>query len=99
MRFICRPLSPFSLIHSSFRPNSHRPGDNRQIGEHQTKGKARHKAEWVKPSRYDDEGQNVGDENVGVELESVRHDAGVYRAARLHATRKRAPVFDQVSGR
>jgi len=29
------------------------------------KGQARHKAEWVKPLRYDDEGQNVGDENGG----------------------------------
>jgi hypothetical protein len=33
----------------------------------------------VKPSRYDDKGQNVGNENVRVELDGVRHDAGVYR--------------------
>jgi hypothetical protein len=28
------------------------------------------------PSRYDDDDQNVGDENVGVELDGVRHEAG-----------------------
>jgi hypothetical protein len=28
---------------------------------------------------YDDDGQNVGDENVGVELDGVRHDARLYR--------------------
>ena len=49
-----------------------------EIGEHQTKGLA-HKAEWVKPSRYDNEGRNIGDENVGVEFDGVRHDAGLYR--------------------
>jgi hypothetical protein len=43
-------------------------GNNREIGERQTEGQARHKAEWVKPSRYDDEGQNVGDENVSKSL-------------------------------
>ena len=42
-------------LQSSFRPNSHRPGNNRQIGEHQAEGEARHEAEWVNPSRYDDE--------------------------------------------
>ena len=43
-----------------------------------TKPKARlvTKAEWVNPSRYDDEGQNVGDENVGVEFDGVRDEAG-----------------------
>ena len=44
-------------------------GDNRQIGERQTEGHARHEAERLDPSRYDDNGQNIGDENVGVELE------------------------------
>jgi hypothetical protein len=34
----------------------------------------------VKPSRYDDEGRNVGDENVDVKLENVRHDAGGFIA-------------------
>ena len=65
---------------SHFLPPKQPPtGNNRQIGEHQAKGQAHHKAEWVKPSRYDDKGQNVGNENVGVELDGLRHDAGVYR--------------------
>jgi hypothetical protein len=66
---------------SHFLPPKQPPTrDNRQIGKHtQPEGEARHKAEWVKPSRYDDKGQNVGNENVGVELDGVRHDAGVYR--------------------
>jgi hypothetical protein len=45
--------------------------ENRQIGEHQTEGEARHKAERLDPSRYDDEGQNIGHENVGVELDGL----------------------------
>ena len=37
------------------------------------------KPNGVNPSRYDDEGQNVGDGNVGVELDGLRHDARLYR--------------------
>jgi hypothetical protein len=43
----------------------------------------------VKPSRYDDDGQNFGYENVGVELDGVWHDAGVYRRWDWIATRRR----------
>ena len=53
--------------------------NNRQIGEHQTEGDAQHKTERLDPSQYDDEGQNIGDENADIELNGVRHDAGVYR--------------------
>jgi hypothetical protein len=76
----------YQLVVCGVSDNSHRSqclspkqpptGNNRQIGEHQTKGQARHKAEWANPSRYDDEGQNVGHENVGVEFDGVRHEAG-----------------------
>ena len=44
--------------------------------ERQTEGHTHHKAEWVTPSRYDDEGQNIGHENVCVELDGVSHEAG-----------------------
>ena len=37
---------------------------------------------------YDDDGQNVGDENVGVELDGVRHDARLYRRSVFIATRQ-----------
>ena len=44
------------------------------MGERQTEGHARHEAERLDPSRYDDDGQNIGDEKVGVELaEAVGH--------------------------
>ena len=70
MKALTTPIKSLRLhLQSSFRPNKPPTGNNRQIGEHQTKGQARHKAEWVKPSRYDNEGRNVGDENVGVELD------------------------------
>ena len=53
-------------------------------------GHARHKAEGLDPSRCDDEGQNVGDENVSVELDGVRHEAGgFYRRWDWSATRRR----------
>src|SRR4030095_2216697 len=45
-------------------PKQPPPGNNRQIGEHQTEGEAHHKTEGLDPSRYDDDGQNVGDENI-----------------------------------
>jgi hypothetical protein len=60
-------------LHSSFRPNNERP---RQIGERQTEGDARHEAERFGPSHYDDDGQNIGDENISVELHGARHNAG-----------------------
>ena len=66
-------------FHSSFRPKQPPTGNYRQIGEYQTEGYAHHKAERIDPSRYNNEGQNIGDENVGVELDGVWHDAGVYR--------------------
>lgn len=37
---------------------------------------------------YDDDGQNVGDENVGVELDGVRHDARLYRRSVFIVTRQ-----------
>ena len=74
-----RHLSPAGAPSQFLSPKQPPTGDNRQIGEHQTKGQARHKAEWVKPSRYDDEGQNISHENVGVDLDGVGHDAGDYR--------------------
>ena len=45
----------------------------------------------MKPLRYDDEGQNVGNENVGVELDCVRHHAGVYRRWDWIATGRESP--------
>ena len=33
-------------------------------------------AKHIIPSLFVDEGQNVGDKNIGVELDGVRHDAG-----------------------
>ena len=62
-----------------FPPKQPSTGNNRPIGERQTEGQAHQEAERLDPSRYDDDGQNIGDENVGVELDGVRHDAGVYR--------------------
>jgi hypothetical protein len=35
-------------------------------GERQTEGYAHHEAERLHQSHYDDEGQNIGDENVGL---------------------------------
>ena len=46
-------------------------------GERQTEGYAHHEAERHHQSYYDDESQNVGDENVGVELDGVWHDVSV----------------------
>jgi len=51
------------------------------MGERQTEGHARHEAERLDPSRYDDDGQNVGDENVGVELDGVWHDVSAIRTS------------------
>jgi hypothetical protein len=36
---------------------------------------------------YDDDGQNVGDKNIGVELDGVRHDARLYRRSVFIATK------------
>ena len=73
MRFICRPVS---VLTDAQLPSPKQPptGNNRQIGEHQTEGQARHEAERLDPSRYDDKGQNVGDEQQQIILVGVRHD-------------------------
>jgi len=55
-----------------FPPKQRSTGNNRQIRERQTEGQAHQEAERLDPSRYDDDGQNVGDENVSVEV--VRRD-------------------------
>ena len=68
------PWSPFSLITIPFAQTAP-TGNNRQIGERQTEGHARHEAERLDPSRYDDDDQNVRDENVGIELDGVGYDA------------------------
>jgi len=73
---------------SQFLSPKHPPtGNYRQIDEHQTEGDARHEAERLKPSRYDDENQNIGDENIGVELDGIRHDARLYRRSVFIATK------------
>jgi len=56
-------------------PQQSPTGNNRQRGEHQAEGHAHYKTERLDPSRYEHDGQNIGDENVGVELDSVWHDA------------------------
>src|SRR6266545_468019 len=65
--------------HRFFRPNNHRAERDHKVSEHQTEGETCHKTEGFHPAHYDDDGQNVGDEKVSVELERVGHDAGVYR--------------------
>ena len=56
-----------------------RPGARRQSSDRRTINQrpCLPEAERLDPSRYDDDGQNVGDENVGVELDGVRHAAGL----------------------
>ena len=77
----CEPAESITPALSQFLSPKRPPtGDNRQIGEQQPKGQAHHEAERADPSRYGEESQNVGDENVGVELDGVRHDAGIYRS-------------------
>jgi hypothetical protein len=87
-------------LHSSFRRKQPPTGNNRQIGERQTEGHTHHKAEGLDPSRYDDERQNVGDENVGVELDGVRHDAGIIAdGIGLQPKPERAPDLSVDPGR
>jgi len=59
-------LSPITTLFAQTATTGNKLSDRAN-----TKPKAMlaHKAEWVNPSRYDDEGRNVGDENVGVELD------------------------------
>ena len=78
-----------------FIPGETPTGNNRQIGEHQADGHAHHEAERADPSRYDDDGQNIGDENVSIELDGVRHDAGLYRRSPYDAT-ARSWVFRRI---
>jgi hypothetical protein len=51
-----RHLSPAGAPSQLLSPKQPPTGDNRQIGEHQTKVQARYKAERADPSRYDDDG-------------------------------------------
>ena len=44
--------------------------------DHDEMGHAHDEAERLHPSHYDYEGQNVGEEHVGVELDGVWQDAG-----------------------
>jgi hypothetical protein len=48
------------------------------------------------PSHYDDDGQNVGDENVGVELDGVRHEAGGLSPMGLDCKAKRADLVTEI---
>jgi len=51
-----------------FPPKQPSTGNNLPIGERQTEGQAHQEAERLDPSRYDDDGQHVGDENVSAEV-------------------------------
>ena len=76
MKALTTPIKSCDCPSQFLSPKQPPTGNNRQTGERQTEGHTHHKAEKLDPSRYDDNGQNVGDENVGVELDGVRHEAG-----------------------
>ena len=59
-------ITPAAALSQFFSPKQPPTSNDSSDGERQTEGYAHHEAERLHQSHYDDEGQNIGDENVGL---------------------------------
>ena len=67
LRIVPEPelITPAAALSQFFSPKQPPTSNDSSDGERQTEGDA-HEAERLHQSHYDDEGQNIGDENVGL---------------------------------
>ena len=59
-------ITPAAALSQFFSPEQPPTTNDSSDGERQTEGYAHYEAERLHQSHYDDEGQNIGDENVGL---------------------------------